>query len=112
QGATLWGPDGAVVKGAPVAPSPGFYRVVGADGDRLTLAVNVPVAESDEAVMGDKEIAAAVKPAPEKKKKQTALEESADPAGQGDRGLWLYLLVALRVLLMGELFVGNRTVRH
>jgi len=31
QGATLWGPDGAVVKGAPVAPSPGFYRLLAGD---------------------------------------------------------------------------------
>jgi hypothetical protein len=111
QGGALLGPDGAAVEGAPVATAPGFYQVVGADGGKLTLAVNVPAAESDEAVMSDKEIAAAVKPAPEKRK-QTTLKESADPAGQGDRGLWLYLLAALMVLLMGELFVGNRTVRH
>ena len=59
KGGSLIGPDGAAVEGDPVATAPGFYKMIDDAGSKVTLAVNMPAAESDEAVMSDKEIAAA-----------------------------------------------------
>jgi hypothetical protein len=104
-------PDGTTVVGGELtAMLPGFYRVAKADGQARVLTVNLPLAEADAATVTADELRAALV-TPVDAGTQTA---SAGPASGAvtDRGLWQALLGALLVVLLAELFVANRMLRH
>jgi len=92
------------------AVEPGFYVLRGGAGE-FTFAVNRSPAEADPAAKEPNEIVAAL---------QRAEGEQVGPADAGavrpgrdqDDRMWWYVLLGVTLLLMGELFVGNRTLRH
>jgi len=107
-------PAGKKISDRPViAKEPGFY-VVDTGSEKISCSVNVMAGEADPVVMKQEEITMAVVPV-----KGENLEAAGDDVlakeskEKVDRmALWRYLILALAVLLAGELYLGNKTVRH
>lgn len=101
---------------AAVAERAGMYTLVNAEGKKhFVYAVNQDPAEADAAVVEPKEIVAALQ-------REGAAADAVAPAARGEstltaaagprRELWAYLLGALALLLVGELWVANRTTEQ
>jgi hypothetical protein len=87
----------------------GFYSL-GRDGEELAvLAANVDVRESDLSALDVEELGAALAPAGEVAA-TTAAEAVEQTPGEREsaQGLWRYLVLAVLVLLVAEVFVANR----
>jgi hypothetical protein len=89
--------------------------VVGGSGQAETFqfAVNRDLAEADPATLAPDELAGAVQ------EPEGAIAEVLQAAGSSDRDLqnddhrfWWYLVLAVTVLVMSELYVANKTLRH
>jgi hypothetical protein len=136
KGETHTGPSGAPAGRAGPAAVPGFYRVAGAPAaaaaggarpnggpggaEPFQVAVNGDLSEADPAVLSAEELAAAVI------NPEGAIAEAREAAGpapsggrpadrdrdKNDRGFWWYIVLAVAVLAVAELFVANRTLRH
>jgi hypothetical protein len=100
--------------GEVTAMQPGFYTCQDKDGT-FTFAVNRKSQESDPARVLPEEILGSL---PKPAEAAQADEASSAPgprdgAAERDAGAgWWYVLAGVTMLLMGELFLGNRTLRH
>ncbi len=94
----------------PRAETPGLYELQTPEGQRV-LAVNRPFDEADPAVVEPGEIVAAVTSDAAGAEADAAPGDPLLDAPRG-RGMGWHLLAALAVLLAGELFLANRTIRH
>ena len=97
-----------------VAGEPGFYALLDNEGkEELLLAVNRKPAEADPATVGAEEITAALtQGAADILGETKAGAARADETDDEDRRFWWYLMVAVIALSVGELFLGNHTLRH
>ncbi|MFA4945285.1 MAG: VWA domain-containing protein [Lentisphaeria bacterium] len=117
-GQTLHDPDDKPLPTAagqpPVATRAGFYSLVDAQGQTIfRYAVNQDPAEADTATVAPKEISAALQV--EGAEAGTLQAESRQPAATGlgpRREIWGWLLAALALLLLAELWVANRTAEQ
>ncbi|MHC5055659.1 MAG: BatA domain-containing protein [Planctomycetota bacterium] len=116
EGARVMGPygDEEIVGDRVIAEAPGIYTVVGADGRPVIRhVVNRAFSEADPATMSaDELVGALVEPGD---------GAAADAAGGDDlprRGatdehhVWWYVMAALALVTVGELYVANGTQRH
>ncbi len=115
EGGTLKNPQGrALAAGDTTATDPGFYTVLTREGkSEFMYAVNGSFTEANPATIAGDEITAAVERAPG----EIVGSLDIDAATPGDRGktsnrMWWYLLCGLVVLILAELVLGNKTVRH
>ncbi|MCY3017407.1 MAG: VWA domain-containing protein [Planctomycetota bacterium] len=116
-------PDGEKLKPAPgsaalSAPMPGIYAVKNGDKDEK-LAVNIPRAEAEPAMMDGQEMIAAVASDPDGQQKVieghkvwVAASNSVRERIEGGQKLGWYLLIALVVLLFAEHVLANNTSRR
>jgi hypothetical protein len=108
---TLREPAGQVHQGSSFsADQPGYYTVLDEAGHSLfSYAVNGDLAETNPARVDPAEIKAALEAA-------TGAEAAAagglTSLAGGGRELWSYLIVAVLLLSLVELFVANRVARH
>lgn len=118
EGCRLIGPDGKPDEmGRLAARRPGFYLLEDPQGREVaTYAVNRSPAEADPAAVAADEIVAAVQ------RGDSGAGEAAGPGAADDeggkardsdrQGLWWWVMLALACLLVGELLLGNKTLRH
>jgi len=115
EGAKVTDPRGEVhAAGALVAALPGFYVVGMKDSaETFQYAVNRDLAEADPSVLAADELVGAVQ------EPEGAIAEVLQAAGASDRdrekddhGFWWYLVLAVTVLTVSELYVANKTLRH
>ncbi|HUU09890.1 MAG TPA: hypothetical protein VM431_05060 [Phycisphaerae bacterium] len=107
-------PRGAALEaGSAVAAMPGFYVTRGPGGEEpFQLAVNRDGDEADPAAIDPEQIVAAVQTA------EADLAEVREAAAEqteqqtDDTDLWWYVVLAVVMLSVAELFVANRTMRH
>ena len=115
EGWTLTDPAGrARPAGDAVAAAPGPYVARDAAGtETLRFAVNLDPAEADPAAIRPEELTAAVS-VPEDAAAAQGLRDVTDGRDRpkDDRGLWWYVVAAVVLLSVAELFVANRTQRH
>ncbi|HBC89381.1 MAG TPA: hypothetical protein DCZ94_20770 [Lentisphaeria bacterium] len=107
-------PEGGKITDRPViATQPGFY-VVETGTEKFSCSVNVMPGEADPTEMKQEEITMAVVPVQGENLDAAGDEVLAKEAKEriDKMALWRYLILALAVLLAGELFLGNKTVRH
>ena len=97
-------------EGIPVVRLPGLYGVSPGEGSAFHFAVNVADAEREAAVISEAELSAAIRPSNAAAENPAATSAAMDPLV--DRGAWRWFLLALVLVSLTELFVGNRTVRH
>lgn len=108
---TLGDPAGQVHHGSSfLADQPGYYALLDQAGNRLfSYAVNGDLAETNPARVDPAEIKAALEAA-------TGAEAAASGGlaslAGGGRELWSYLILAVLLLSLVELFVANRVARH
>ena len=115
EGWTLRGPDGAAQEAAAaIAAQPGPYAVVASGGaTAFQFAVNRSPAEADPASVDPQEILSAVQGSRAQPEGEEAEDDATQRAGARDeQGLWWYVLLAVVLLSMGELTLGNHTLRH
>ena len=100
------------------APMPGIYAVKNGDKDEK-LAVNIPRAEAEPAMMDSQELIAAVASDPDGQQKVieghkvwVTASNSVRERIEGGQRLGWYLLVALVVLLFAEHVLANNTSRR
>lgn len=107
-------PRGAALEaGSAVAAMPGFYVARGPGGEEpFQFAVNRDGDEADPAAIDPEQIVAAVQTA------EADLAEARQAASEqtdrrtDDTDLWWYVVLAVVMLSVAELFVANRTMRH
>ncbi len=107
-------PSGKKITDRPViARDPGFY-VVDNGSEKYSCSVNVMPGEADPVAMKQEEITMAVVPVQGENMEAAGDDVLAKEAKErvDKTGLWRYLILALAVLLAGELYLGNKTVRH
>ncbi len=97
-----------------LASGPGLYGVLDKGGKGVfQFAVNRDPAEADPAAVEPQEIIAALERV---QGEVVAGEESAPEGKRSSRddaaGLWWYVLLAVAMLSVGELALGNRATRH
>lgn len=109
---SLRDPSGQVHSGGSFrADRNGFYELLDAAGKvDFTCAVNSDLAESNMAAVDPAEIKAALEPAGGSE--EAALMGEAMRAGGSGQDIWPYLVAALMLLTVSELFLSNRVVRH
>ncbi len=112
SGQTLRDPEGKPLADArPVAPRAGLYPVTDDQGKTVfCFAVNQDPTEADTAVVEPKEMVAALQV--ENAEEEAAKADGRKPAETGfgpRREIWAFLLGALALLLIAELWVANRT---
>lgn len=94
---------------------PGFYdfREVRADvtAERLTLAANVPVSESDLAVLDIDEFMSRIRPEPAAGDPAAPANPSTPEEREQRQRLWWYLIAAAAAVLAAEGLFGNRRRR-
>ena len=114
EGHTLIGPDGkADETGRFAARRAGFYTLKGPDGqDAATYAVNRSPAEADPATVAADEIVQAVERTGQEALAAAGQSDEGEGPRSDDRGLWWWVIVAVAVLLVAELLLGNKTLRH
>jgi hypothetical protein len=96
-----------------VAAQPGFYvlRERG-DAERVTYAVNRDFAESDTTALNPKEVVSRFDTWTTAGETAQADLMKQEPEDEDEHRLWWYLLAALSLLGLAELFLANRTLRH
>ena len=115
EGHRLRGPDGKLFETTDVvAMQPGFYAVLDKGGTEVfQFAVNRDPAEADPATVEPQEIVAALERV---QGEVLSGEENARatqrPGRDDEAGLWWYVLLAVAMLSVGELVLGNRATRH
>ena len=114
EGARVTDPKGEVRDGTGlVAAIPGFYVVAATDGgETFQFAANLDPAESDPAVIPPEEVVAAVQEAEGAIVEAREAAEAAAGDGRDDHGFWWYIVLAVSILVISELFVANKTLRH
>jgi len=115
DGHTLRGPDGKPVEAAEAAAAqPGLYAVLDKGGKEVfQFAVNRDPAEADPAAVAPQEIIAALERVQgEVLPDEEGAQEGKRPSRDDEAGLWWYVLLAVALLSVGELALGNRTARH
>jgi hypothetical protein len=111
KGAKLRLPDGKTIESDQRADALGFYTLLAPSGE-LVLAVNRPMYEGDPTGVDPGEIVQKAQST------QTDAEIEAAKAAviaqdkKDEHSLWWYALMTLTALLLVELFVGNKTMRH
>ncbi|MCX5684121.1 MAG: hypothetical protein NT049_10595, partial [Planctomycetota bacterium] len=115
EGAKVTDPKGEVhAAGALVASLPGFYVVGMKDAaETFQYAVNRDLAEADPSALAADELVGAVQ------EPEGAIAEVLQTTGESgrdrekdDHGFWWYLVLAVTVLVVSELYVANKTLRH
>ena len=116
-GDTLKGPDGktqaATGKAGFSSVLPGFYSALTPDGKTdATFAVNANLTENNPATVAPEEIAAALQRAPNEMGDELAGVGPSASSSPRNAGFWWYLVWGIIALSMGELVLGNKTLRH
>jgi hypothetical protein len=109
-GVVATGPDGEQVAATDVLElaQRGFY-VFAEDGvETGILAANVDIRESDLAAVDVEELVAALRPVGEDGAAPAGAVELTAVEREASQGLWRYLVLALLLLLVAEVFVANR----
>ena len=89
----------------------GFYELLDDGGKAVfSYAVNSDLAETNPATVDPAEIKAALESSTGRETQ--ALAGSDGLGGQSGREIWAYLVAAVLLLTVCELFVANRVVRH
>jgi hypothetical protein len=115
EGHRLRGPDGKLVESSDaVAAQPGLYALLDKGGkEAFQFAVNRDPAEADPAAVEPREIVAALERVQgEVVAGEQSAQEGKRPSRDDAAGLWWYVLLAVAMLSVGELALGNRTTRH
>jgi hypothetical protein len=86
----------------------GFYGLAGGGEEIGVLAANVDVRESDLAALDAEELAAALRPEGEEGAVDGGEVEATPVEREASQGLWRYLVLAVLLLLVAEVFVANR----
>jgi hypothetical protein len=104
-------PDGKPLPSAPASEC-GFWTLTGADGKtQLVYAVNRPSYEADPTVLDAQEVVQATE-TPAVDSADTVASAGLGPMAKDDMNLWWYALLAAAVLMLAELLLANRTLRH
>ena len=115
EGDTMKNPKGrTLAAGESAAAEPGFYSLMNSGGKtELVYAVNGSFAEANPDTVAGEEITAAIERAPGEAVGSLETEDAPASAQKNkDNRMWWYLLCALLVLSLGELVLGNKTLRH
>lgn len=114
KGLSLRDPEGKVHEGeAMLAPMPGLYQLVDSQGKvSFCYAVNEDRAEADVTAVEPNQIIAALQreAATPQTGAAATVEDGRNSASRKE--MWAYLVGALAVLLVAELFVANRTAEQ
>jgi hypothetical protein len=86
----------------------GFYALSREGEEAGVLAANVDVRESDLAAVDAEELIAAVRPLGESAATETEAVEQTPSEREAAQGLWRYLVLAVLLLLVAEVFLANR----
>jgi hypothetical protein len=114
EGHALKDPGGKALSGeALTLDEPGFYTELDSAGAKeRVLAVNRQLSEADPTPMAPEKVRAAVETATDQDAAaRAAMIGDSEPADRDDQ-FWWYALMATGTLLIAELWVGNKTLRH
>lgn len=116
-GCTLTDPQGKVLAlegGAVAAAMPGFYVAAGKGAaETFQFAVNRDLAEADPATLAAEELAGAVQePEGAIAEARAGGEAAGADRAKDDHGFWWYITLAATILVVAELYVANKTLRH
>lgn len=111
EGQSIKDPEGESSPGADyIARMPGLHPLLAKDGSTVTVyAVNCDPQEADPETIKPEEVQAAVAAASDDAFANTG--ESVEQEKR-DGSIWWYVVLAISMLLVGELFLGNRVVRN
>jgi hypothetical protein len=86
----------------------GFYTLERGGEEAGMFAANVDIRESDLATIDAEELVTALRPAGEGQTPDSRVAERTPMEREAAQGLWRYLVLALLLLLVAEVFVANR----
>lgn len=100
----------AMIAGQNKASTPGFYTVSGKTP--FIYAVNTPLEEADTTPVIADELAASLESGDAARKQKKSKIAGLSNLENKDKKLWWYAIAALILLMLAELHIANRSVRH
>ncbi len=109
EGYSLLDPSGKTMEDATIR-RPGFHSLKNGKSD-LCVAANIDLTEADPAPLNVEEITAAIVPAGSEAVQEQQGAAAVPPEAEKN-SIWWFVILGASVLILGELFLSNRALRH